>query len=138
MNKNAAAFIAMLALLQITACASAPEEESVILKNDAIDDYIKVAELKEVDEIRKWGELHQAVATEKYIILSDRKNAYLAVFRQRCRELDDTEVTPDLRHDLSRISARFETYRGCRIQTLYALGDGQAQEILSLGAEPGK
>lgn len=117
---------------------AAPEHDSGIVKNDAVDDYIKVAELKEVDLIRKRGELHHTVVTEKYIILKDQRSAYLATFRQRCRELEELAVRPDLRHDLNILRARFDTYRGCRIESLYEITDGQATELLSLGERSGK
>ena len=113
-----------LAAVMVLGCASAPEDESVIVKDDALEDYIKVAELKEIDTIRKRGELHHTVVTDKYIILKDQRNVYLATFRQRCRALDEREVRPDLRHDLNILRARFDTYRGCRIERLRPLATG--------------
>lgn len=127
-----------LAAVMVMGCASAPEDESVIAKNDAVEDYIKVAELKEIDTIRKRGELHHTVVTENYIILKDQRNVYLATFRQRCRELNEREVRPDLRHDLNVLRARFDTYRGCRIEHLYEIAEGQATELLVLGEKSGK
>jgi hypothetical protein len=78
--------LTVLVAASILGCASTPQEdESVVTQNDSVDDYIRVAELPEIDAIRKRGELHHKVVTEKYIILSDVKNSYLAVFRRRCR-----------------------------------------------------
>ena len=131
--------LTLLVATLVLGCASAPQENKSVLKqDDAVDDYIRVAELPETDAIRKRGELHHTVVTEKYIILSDLKSSYLAVFRRRCRELEALEVTPDIRHDLKIVRARFDTYRGCRIQTLYELTEGQAQEILNLGEKLSK
>lgn len=48
----------------------APEAPSVLEKNDAIDDYIQVAELKEIDAIRSFDQLSHKVVTEK----QDRKS----------------------------------------------------------------
>lgn len=127
-----------LAAATMLGCASAPEDDSVIVKNDAVEDYIKVSELKAIDTIRKRGELHHTVVTEKYIILRDQRDAYLATFRRRCRELDEREVMPDLRHDLKVLRARFDTYRGCRIQYLYEITEGQATELLELGEKSRK
>jgi uncharacterized lipoprotein YajG len=127
-----------LAAAAMLGCASTPEDDSVIVKNDAVEDYIKVAELKEIDAIRKRGELHHTVVSEHYIILKDQRNAYLATFRQRCQELDRTEVRPDIRHDLNVLRARFDTFRGCRIQHLYEITEGQATELLELGERSGK
>jgi hypothetical protein len=131
--------LTVLVAASILGCASTPpEEESVIKQNDAVDDYIRVAELPETDAIRKRGELHYAAVTEKYIVLSDRKNSYLAVFSRRCREPAGRAVTPDIRRDANILRARFDTYRGCRIRTLYEITEGQAQELLGLGERPGK
>lgn len=128
--------IVALAAALMLGCASSPENDSVIMKNDAVEDYIKVSELKQIDAVRKRGELHHTVVTENYIILKDQRSAYLATFRQRCRELAEREVTPDLRHDLNILRARFDTYRGCRIQHLYEITEGQATELLDLGEKP--
>lgn len=130
--------LTILVAALVLGCASTPQDESVIKKNDVVDDYIRVAELPEIDAIRKRGELHHTVVTEKYIILNDLKNSYLAVFRQRCRELHELKVTPDIRHDMNIVRARFDTYRGCRIQSLYEITEGQAQELLDLGEKSGK
>ena len=127
-----------LAAAMMLGCASAPEDVSVIVKNDAVEDYIKVAELKEIDAIRKRGELHYTAVTENYIILKDQRSAYLATFRRRCRELNEPEVTPDIRHDLKVLRARFDTYRGCRIQSLYEITKGQAAELIELGERSGQ
>jgi len=131
--------LTLLLVASILGCTStAQEEESVLKRNDAVDDYIRVAELPETDAIRKRGELHHTAVTEKYIILSDRKNSYLVVFRQRCRELHDLDVTPDIRHDMNTVRARFDTYRGCRIEAFYEITEGQAQELVGLGDKSGK
>lgn len=119
-------------------CAGAPEQASVLAKNDAVDDYIQVAELEKIEAIRTFEQLHHKVVTDKYIILSDRKNNYLATFRRDCRELHDTEVTPDVRYDRNALRARFDSYRGCRIESLFKISKGQAQELMSLGKAPGE
>jgi len=137
MAKHAPAITAVLAMYFLMSCASAPEDEGVIVKDDVIDDYIKVAELKEIDAIRTTDQLHSKILTENYIILSDRRTAYLLVFVRRCRALNEREVTPDIRHERNTVRARFDTYRGCRIRSLYALSAGQEKEILELGNEPG-
>jgi len=115
-------------------CAGAPENESVLSENDAVEDYIKVAELREIDAIRSSRQLHYKSITEKYIIIDDGKKSYVVVFASACRELDDHRmVTPDIRHERHTLRARFDTFRGCRIQALYEIGEGQAQEIVNLG-----
>jgi hypothetical protein len=120
------------------ACAGSTKEQGVVEKNDAIEDYVIVAQLPSIDSIRTRQQFHHQAITDKYIILADNRNSYLAVFDRRCRELDDVEVTPDYRHDANRIRARFDTYRGCRISHLYDMTDGQAQELLDLGKKLNK
>jgi hypothetical protein len=115
------------------ACAGKPEKESVIAKNDAIDDYIKVAELQEIDQIRVRRQLHHKTITEQYILLYDDRDPYLAVFMRRCRELNETKITPDYRYDANNLYARLDTYRGCRLRALYKVSNGQAVELLDLG-----
>ena len=124
--------IAAMALV-LAACAGNPEAESVVAKNDAIDDYIKVAQLKELDQIRIKRQLHHKVITEDYILIYDDRQPYLAAFQRRCRELNETEVKPDYRYEARILRARFDTYRGCNIRTLYEVTNGQATELLDLG-----
>ncbi len=137
MANYTAAVTAALVMALVTGCASTPEDDSVIVKNDAVDDYIIVAELKEIYAIRTRDQLHYKLVTENYIIVSDRKNSYLLAFKRRCRELRDIEVTPDIRRERNTLRARFDTYRGCPIRSLYELNRGQADELLALGEEPG-
>ena len=109
MTKHLLILIAVLA----AGCAGsdASPESNVVTRNDAIDDFIEVEELEEVDTIRSRKTLHHTIITERYIILSDNSESYLATFRRRCRELSDSHVTPDIRHEQHTIRARFDTYR---------------------------
>jgi len=127
-------WLAVLALVLAAGCASGPEE-SIVAKNDAIDDYIKVSGIEAVDAIRKRGDLHHEVLTDRYIILRDRQNAYLATFARRCYELDDNRITPDIRYDSNTVRARFDTYRGCLIESLFKLSDGELMELEALAAK---
>jgi hypothetical protein len=124
---------AAVVTLALTACAGNTEQESVVARNDAIDDYVKVAELKEVDQIRIRRQLHHKVITEHYIIIYDDRVPYLATFQRRCRELNEPDVKPDVRHESRKLRARFDTYRGCKIRSLHEVTSGQAEELLDLG-----
>jgi hypothetical protein len=127
--------IVMLAIF-IAGCASAPMSESVLTKNDAVDDFIRVAELEPLDSIRSSGLQGHKRITDTYIILPVRQKAYLLVFYRRCHELTDNVVTPDERRDRNSINARFDTFRGCRIKSLYEVTKGQADELIALGNAP--
>ena len=120
------------------ACAGSTNEQGVVAQNDAIEDYILVAELESLDSIRTRKQFHHKVITERYIILTDGRNSYLAAFDRRCWELKQTEITPDVCHDRHTIRARFDTYRGCRLGHLYAVTEGQAQELIQVGTNEDK
>ena len=127
---------AVSVLLLSVGCASGPDQESAVARNDAIDDYIKVSEIEEIDRIRRRDDLYHEVLTNRYIILRDRKDAYLATFSRPCHELEDLGlmgITPDIRRGTNDLHARFDTYRGCRIQSLFKLSEGQAIELSALG-----
>ena len=118
----------------LAACATAPDDEpGAIAEDDPIADYIQVAELREVDAVRSFESLQHRVISEDYIILYDRRRSHLATFRRPCRELYDVDVTPDIRFDGNTVRARFDTIRGCRIDALYEISAGQAEELMQLG-----
>jgi hypothetical protein len=43
--------------------------------------------------------------------------------KRRCRELNETKITPDYRHDAHNLYTQFDTYRGRRIQALYEVSN---------------
>lgn len=133
MAKHRVGVLAGLAMVVITGCASVEDKESVIKKNDAIDDYVIVAELKEIDAIRSHESLNSKIITKNYIIVSDRRNSYLLTYKHACRELYETEVKPDIRRERNVLRARFDTYRGCPIRSLHEITKSQADELLALG-----
>ena len=96
-----------------------------------------MGQLKELALIRTGDQIHYKVVSEKHIIISDRKTSYLATFQRACKELKEKHITPDVRHERNTIRARFDTIRGCRIESLYALDVGQAEELIQLGEAPG-
>lgn len=122
----------------LAGCAGTPEDESVLAKNDAIDDYIKVAELPEVDSIRYFGQLDHEVISKKYIIINAGDDSYLVTYVSNCYGRDDGTLKPDIRYDSSVLRARSDTYRGCRILSMHAIDKGHKQELLTLGGEPGE
>ncbi len=132
-------YLALLGAVAVAGCAAsgATQDSSAISKAKALEDYIEVGQLEELALIRTRDQIHYKVVSEKHIIIYDRKKSYLATFRRACRELKETHVTPDIRHDRNTIRARFDTIRGCRIESLYALDDGQAEELIQLGEGPG-
>jgi hypothetical protein len=133
---KAYSLLSMLLIGVITAgCANSAREQSAVAKNDAVEDYITAAEMPTVDSMRTSDRLHYKKITDRYIILYDRNNPHLVAFTRRCRELNESDVTPDIRHDSNNLRARFDTFRGCPIGKLYELNEGQAKELLDLGED---
>ena len=106
---------------------------------DAVDDYVKVAELEELDVVRTTStdQFNYDELSDEYIILKTRRDYYLAKFVRRCSELRDTRPTPDIRREPNTLRARFDTIRGCRIENIYAIDKAQAEELKQLGYAPG-
>lgn len=104
---------------------------------EAVQDFVAVRGLEEVDEIRtdtsnSWEELNNY-----YLIYKARRAEYLVEFTRKCWELDEQRVIADKRWDARTIRARFDTIRGCRISKIYALTEGELIELRELGESPG-
>ena len=118
----------------LAACATTTPE----LDKQAVDDFIEVRQLPEADFVRTsnndtWRDLN-----DYQILYTAREGKYLVVFVRICRELsDDRFITPDIRRDGNRVSARFDTIRGCRIANIYELTEADALELEQMGEAPG-
>jgi hypothetical protein len=123
-----------IALMALSACAGTPDEEGVLSKNDPIDDFIEVADLKVVNRFRYRGELHHKQISKDYILVYDGKDKspHLLAFKRRCHNINEEIAAPDRRYDARSLDARTDTYRGCRIRNLYELNPGQAAELSDL------
>lgn len=123
-------------IVTLGACASADpeviEKDPEELKNEAIEDFIKVTELESADRIRISGQLQHDVITEDYIFVRDNRNTWLVAFARRCYDIEGPHVQPDVRHDTRSLRSRFDTIRGCRIQDIYPVTDGMVEEIEGL------
>lgn len=97
--------------------------------DDAIDDFVAVSGLEEIDSIKAREQFGITELSERYILLRTRKDTYLARFTRRCYELNENQVTPDVRFDRWTLRARFDTIRGCRIQKFFAIDAAQAEEL---------
>ncbi len=133
MERQTIVYSALLAVT-LSACA-APREDPV---QQAIEDFVAVSELPEATEIRHRDQLHYEALNDYHVILKDRKNSYLVRFNRRCVELRDlSRITPDVRYESRVLRAKFDTIRGCRIDKIYPLNEGQVEELKSLGDVPG-
>lgn len=136
MNRVLIVFAATL----VFGCAAPTQEQSskAMTAETAIEDFIEVEALTEIDAIRSMQQLHHRVITDKYIIIHDRRASYLAAFSRRCRELNERDVTPDIRRERNTLRAKTDSFRGCRIDSIYEVSAGQADELKSIGEMPGK
>ncbi len=120
--------------VSLAACASTearkPSEE-----DQAVQDYIHLHELESVDSLRSGRTDSWDVLTARYIVYEGRNRVkYLVRFSRNCFELfDDKRVTPDVRWDTDTLRARFDTIRGCRVDSIYAVSVGEAAELVALG-----
>ena len=126
-----------ITLSLLAACATGPKRADV----DAVRDYIEVAELERPDEIRTTSLDGPSIdpLNEYFLLYETRRGTYLVETKRRCYELyDNTRITADTRRDSSRIRAGFDTIRGCHIEGIYAVNEGQALELKNLGDAPGE
>ena len=124
----------MLATGLLAACATTGETDA----EDRVRDFIVVSDLSERDRIRTMPQWGYDALGDRYLILESGKEKYLVEFRRRCRELRETHVVPDIRHQHNVLRARFDTIRGCAIEHLYAIDDAQAEELQQLVGASGQ
>ncbi len=127
--------VIMVAALTLSACATGYDVKEV----EAVRDYIAANNLQEVDKIRRDDQASYRYVNDHFVIQPSRDGDYLVEFVSVCRELRQrfNNSMTDLRNDTSWLRARFDTIRGCRIATFYAINEGQRLEILELGDAPG-
>jgi hypothetical protein len=116
------------------ACAAQPQQD----QSDAVKDFIEVNELTEVSVIRTMKQYEYDRLSDGYVIVEANRKFYLVQLFGRCREISDTEVSPDFRRDSKALRAGEDTIRGCRIQKIYPIEDVQAQELENIGEAPGE
>jgi hypothetical protein len=130
----------MLGLVLLGACAGQDEQDDPSTQDieQAVRDFVELRELQELDSLRTgtgdgWTEID-----ETFILYTGRRDTYLVEFARRCYELrDNTRIVPDQRWDASKIRARFDTIRGCRVAKIYALTEAEIAELENIGEAPG-
>ena len=115
---------ALIAGLFVVGCAANDDK-----RPDPVEDFIKVNELEDVKEIRTYDSLDLFVMNEYYVIVSSRRAYYLLSYVSRCWERPGGGVEPDVRRDGRVIRAGADTLRGCRIKSIYAIDEAQAEEL---------
>ncbi|MEM7430448.1 MAG: DUF6491 family protein [Pseudomonadota bacterium] len=123
-----------LAVAMIAGCAATAERKPSE-EDQAIIDYITMHELEELNSLRSGRTDDWSVITPKYIVYEGRNQSfYLVKFKRNCHELlDDTNVVADVRWDSNTLRARFDTIRGCHVDSIYALTEAEADELTGVG-----
>lgn len=127
----------VLLLVFMGGCAA---QQSTQEDSDAIEDFIAVSDLEEVDFIRTIDQFEYDYLTDRYVIVNTRRSYRLVEFYGRCRELTtrNMDVRPDFRYDAKTLNAGEDTIRGCRIKTIYEIDKVQAEELKQIGEAPGE
>lgn len=129
-----------ISIALIVACLSACAAQQESNTNDmeqAIRDFIAVRQLSEVDKMRTANREHWTELDPNFIIYDTRRETFLVEFVRACYELSDTQVVADVRRERNTIRARFDTIRGCRINKIFALTEGEVAELKTIGESPG-
>ena len=134
-------YLMIITLAALSACASTPEEPPADVL--AIQDYIAVAELTEVDKMENSRDAGmEKLGNKRYILLKARRQTYLVEFGRDCWQLyDNTRLATDplswdQRNDANYLRPRMDTIRGCRIGRAFEVNEGQIEEIRNLGDAP--
>lgn len=134
-------YLPLVLLAVLAGCASNRAEPPADVL--AIQDYIAVAELPEVDKMRTSRDAGiEKLDNRRYIFLKARRNTYLVEFSRDCWALQDDvrlatdPMTWDQRHDANYLRPGMDTIRGCRIGRAYEVNEGQIEEIRNLGEAP--
>ncbi len=120
----------------LTACAGTREPPPDVV---AIEDFIEVTELEALDRIRTDRMSGYEALNKRYIIFTTRRRDYLIEFHRDCWELSENfDIKPDLRHDPNYIRPRADTIRGCLINRIFELNEGELEELKAMGTAPNR
>ncbi len=125
------------ALMVIAGCSSTSQRPQEV---EAVRDFIAAADLKEVSEIRMSRQLSYTYLNDRFVLMPTRRGDYLVEFNRACWELRENRFTPemvDVRDNQNILRARYDTLRGCRIDTMYEITEEQREELKDLGDAPG-
>lgn len=130
----------LIALTLVAGCAGKDEKDDPSTQDteQAVRDFIELRELEEVPSMRTGSSDGWTEIDETFILYTARRDTYLVEFARPCWELrDNSRITPDKRWDANSIRARFDTIRGCRIHSIFALDEAEVAELENIGEAPG-
>lgn len=129
-------------LMLLAGCASQPDGAPEVDESNAVEDFVQINDLQEVDKARTNRRFEYDYITDHYVIIYAGRDAYLAQFIRRCPAVRDVHMRahaqPDIRHDAKTLQAGVDTIRGCRIKHIYEIDKAQALELEQIGVAPGE
>jgi hypothetical protein len=131
--------IAVFSLALVAGCAAQEEREASTQDlAQAVRDFIEVRELESLDSMKSGMNDSWVPIGDYFLIYKGRREEYLVEMVRRCHELNDnSRITPDRRWDTNVVRARFDTIRGCRIRSIYAVNEAEVAELKNIGETPG-
>ncbi len=129
-------WVAVAVLLSACAAQDGVQRQE---EHQAVRDFIAVRDLEELKKMRTALRDSWTSIDDRFIIYRGPRGQYLVEFDRRCHELSDgSRIVPDERRERNTVRARTETIRGCRIKTIYALTEAEADELENIGEAPGR
>ena len=129
-------WVAVAVLLSACAAQDGAQRQE---EYQAVRDFIAVRDLDELKKMRTALRDSWTSIDDRFIIYRGPRGQYLVEFDRRCHELSDgSRIVPDERRERNTVRARTETIRGCRIKTIYALTEAEADELENIGETPGR
>ena len=118
-------------LIALGACATEPVY--TVPAEQAVADYVQIAQLDQVDHIRKGAHDSWRYVNDRYVIYRARTDDFLVEFRRNCGVLTDNSWLPaDYIHDHRNMRAGEDTIRGCIVDRIYPITDIQRIELRHL------
>ena len=128
-------WILIAAAVLLTGCGST----SVPKEAWAVRDYVAVADLQEVENIRLFRQLRFGYLNDYFVMVVAGERHYLIEFAARCRALRSKVFTAsmvDHRYDPSYLRVR-DTIRGCPVGRIYKASVDQLLEVKKIGKSAG-
>lgn len=104
---------------------------------EAVEDYIRVQDLQEVDVIRTRGNLPGDISrylNDYHLSYKTKQRYYLIAFAHVCPRRYGTVTTDERNNNL--LQAHADSIRGCRISRIYEMTKENAAELRTLGRPP--
>jgi hypothetical protein len=131
---------AVLLMMSLALAACAVTEEEVVNETDAVQDFIKMHNLKKVSVIRGFESPNVLFLDDpRYIIAYLRDEQWLLQYAHECRlaRLESGDRPSDKRRYTRALYVKIDTFRGCPVRAMYPIKLDHAQELVAMGRAPG-